>query len=89
MGIRARGLGGLARVLSDRALTQRHTGDRHHFEADLRSNPGRTCWSWRAICGMCGKPVGRSVTHWRGCARCHVTASNVPIGATPSVPVAA
>ena len=55
MGIRARGLGGLARVLSDRALTQRHTGDRHHFEADLRSNPGRTCWSWRAICGMCGR----------------------------------
>jgi hypothetical protein len=33
-------------------VTRRHTADRHHPEADLRSSHGWTCWSWRAICGM-------------------------------------
>ena len=35
-------------------VTLRHTGDRHHLEADLRSSPGWTRRSWHAICSKSG-----------------------------------
>jgi hypothetical protein len=44
-------IGGSAAFFRATPVTQRHTGERHHLEADLRSSPGRTCWSWCAIYG--------------------------------------